>query len=76
MYEIDLADVCECEPLPVIYWHAPGGWQLIGTIERDGADDAAAYNAGDFNGWLIFCPTCHEIYGAGGGPGGTVTAPV
>lgn len=65
-FPLDIEDVCECEPLPVLRWRrAAGEWITAGDISGDPEAAGDAYLAGTYTAWVVCCPECYRIYGAG-----------
>lgn len=61
--------VCECPALPLNVWHHPAtGWDAGRAIgSTTGEHDGLEYIAGGFDGWVIICPDCDQVYGWGAG---------
>lgn len=65
-------EVCPCEAPLVNGWRRPGGTWVLVSIPVDPAEAevvsrswARRFAAGEFDAWVIGCPTCLRIYGAG-----------
>ena len=71
MTMVDNGGPCPCLPMPRNYWHHPvTGWEPEGRPVRSGAgadNDAALYNAGRWDAWVIRCPACGMVYAQGSG---------
>jgi hypothetical protein len=67
-------EMCSCPGKLVNCWHHPERDWEIGSVIDENADpdaDATRFCAGGYDGWMVQCPVCGQVYAGGTSmPGG------